>query len=207
MNIVLIGAPGSGKGTLGAKLEKAFGYKHISVGKLMREEAKTNAKIKETINNGALVDNKTIKQILQQRLKQADCYNGYILDGYPRSLLQAKDLVEIAEIDYVIFLKIKEEEIYNRLTNRLSCTKCNSVYDKRAENINICKNCGGNLEVRSDDNLQTIKKRLKVFNQNKKQLLEFFENQVLDVPADGTPEEVFEFVSKILKEGAKKVGC
>lgn len=207
MNIVLIGAPGSGKGTLGANLEKAFGYKHISVGKLMREEAKTNAKIKETINNGSLVDNKTIKQILQKRLKQTDCCKGYILDGYPRSLLQAKDLVEIADIDYVIFLKIKEEEIYNRLTNRLSCTKCNSVYDKRSENINICKNCGSNLEVRSDDNLQTIKKRLKVFNQNKKQLLEFFENQVLDVPADGTPEEVFEFVSKILKEGAKKVGC
>lgn len=207
MKIVLIGAPGSGKGTLGVGLEKMFGFKHISVGKLMRDEAKTNIKIKQTIEKGCLVNNKTIKKILAKRLNEEDCQRGFILDGYPRSLAQAKDLTTLTNIDYVFYLQINQQEIFRRLRNRLSCINCNMVYDKSTENIITCKVCGGQLQMRADDNFQTIQNRIKVFNTKTKPLLEVFKTKVVNVPAMGLPQEVLNFVAKKIKEGAKKVDC
>lgn len=204
MKIVLIGAPGSGKGTLAQNLEKTLGCKHISVGKLMREEAKTNASIRQTIDQGNLVDNQTIKEILKKRLQQQDCKQGFILDGYPRNLAQAQDLIDLENIDYVFYLQIPEMEVYNRLQNRLSCINCNAVYDKRKENILVCKQCGAQLEVRRDDTKEVIKHRLEVFNQTIKDVLKVFENKVVELSATKSPQELTLQISKILNEGAKK---
>lgn len=204
MKIVLIGAPGSGKGTLAQNLEKTLGCKHISVGKLMREEAKTNSSIRQTIDQGNLVDNQTIKEILKQRLQQQDCKQGFILDGYPRNLAQAQDLIDLENIDYVFYLQIPEMEVYNRLQNRLSCINCNAVYDKRKENILVCKQCGAQLEVRRDDTKEVIKHRLEVFNQTINDVLKVFENKVVELSATKSPQELTLQISKILNEGAKK---
>ena len=204
MKIVLIGAPGSGKGTLAQNLEKTLGCKHISVGKLMREEAKTNSSIRQTIDQGNLVDNQIIKEILKKRLQQQDCKQGFILDGYPRNLAQAQDLIDLENIDYVFYLQIPEMEVYNRLQNRLSCINCNAVYDKRKENILVCKQCGAQLEVRRDDTKEVIKHRLEVFNQTIKDVLKVFENKVIELSATKSPQELTLQISKILNEGAKK---
>ena len=198
MKIVLIGAPGSGKGTLAAGLERRFGLKHLSFGQIVRGVAKTNPRVKALIDGGNMIDDALAKEILTGRINQPDCQNGFILDGFPRSLAQAKMLKEIMEIDFAIYLKISESEIFRRLGSRLSCPNCNAVYSKQNYNKDVCQTCGAKLEVRADDTTETIKKRIEIFNANVKDLLKFYKNQLLEIDAEGTPEAVVQAASNLI---------
>lgn len=201
MKIVLIGAPGSGKGTLATRLEKRFGIKHLSFGQIVRQVAKTNLQVQQVIDGGNMIDDVLAKEILTHRITQPDCQKGFILDGFPRSLAQAKMLKEIMEIDFAIYLKISESEIYRRLGTRLSCPNCNAVYSTQNYNKTVCESCGAKLEVRADDTTETIKKRIEIFNVNIEDLLEFYKNQLLEVDANGTPDAVVQSaLNQILKE-------
>lgn len=198
MKIVLIGAPGSGKGTLAAGLEERFDVKHLSFGQIVRGVAKTNSRVKALIDGGNMIDDALAKEILASRITQPDCQKGFILDGFPRSLAQAKMLKEIMEIDYAIYLKISESEIYKRLGSRLSCPNCNAVYSKQNYHKDVCQTCGSRLEVRADDTTETIKKRIEIFNAHIKDLLEFYKNQLLEIDAEATPEKVVQTASILI---------
>lgn len=201
MKIVLIGPPGSGKGTLAQGLEKKFGLKHLSMGQLIRQEARSNPNLARIINGGSLADDATTQKILKTRLAQPDCQNGFILDGYPRSLTQAKNLCEIAEIDYVFLLEVSIQEIKNRLLNRLSCPNCNAVYNRRSYNKTTCEKCGSLLEIRGDDNEASIENRIKIYNQNILPIIDLYKNKIVKIDVSGSPEEALMFVSKILERG------
>ena len=201
MKIVLIGPPGSGKGTLAQGLEKKFGLKHLSMGQLIRQEARSNPNLAKRINAGSLADDDTTQKILKNRLLQADCQKGFILDGYPRSPAQAENLREIAEIDYVFLLEVPTQQIKTRLLSRLSCPNCNAVYNRSSYNKTICEKCGSLLEIRGDDNEESIEQRIKIYNQNILPILEFYKDKIVKVDVSGTPEEALTFVSKTLERG------
>lgn len=201
MKIVLIGPPGSGKGTLAQGLEKKFGLKHLSMGQLIRQEARTNPNLAKIINGGGLADDATTQKILKNRLLQSDCQKGFILDGYPRSVAQAKNLAEIAEIDYVFLLEVSVQEIKNRLLSRLSCPNCNAVYNRNSYYKTTCESCGSVLEVRGDDNEDSIENRIKIYNQNILPITDVYRGKIVKVDVSGTPEKALMFVSKILERG------
>ena len=201
MKIVLIGPPGSGKGTLAQGLEQRFGLKHLSMGQLIRQEARNNPSLAQKIDSGNLADDKTTQMILQNRLAQPDCQSGFILDGYPRSVAQAKILAQITKIDYVFLLEVNIETIKNRILSRLSCPNCNAVYNKNFYDKNTCEKCGSVLEVRGDDNEQSIENRIKIYNQNIVPILELYKDKIVKVDVNGMPEEALMFVSKVLERG------
>ena len=201
MKIVLIGPPGSGKGTLAQGLEKNFGLKHLSMGQLIRQEAKSNRNLAEVIDSGNLADDATTQTILKNRLSDEDCKNGFILDGYPRSLTQAVNLREITEIDYVFLLEVSVQTIKSRLLSRLSCPNCNAVYNKTNYSKTTCAKCGSLLEIRGDDNEESIEKRIEIYKNNIKPILDLYKDKVVEVDVSGTPEEALAFVSKILERG------
>lgn len=201
MKIVLIGPPGSGKGTLAQGLEKKFGLKHLSMGQLIRQEAKHNSSIAQKINSGNLADDKTTQRILKNRLDMPDCQTGFILDGYPRSIIQAQTLSKITEVDYVFLLEAEVQTIKNRILSRLSCSNCNAVYNKNLYNKNTCEKCGSMLGIRGDDNEQSIENRIKVYNQNILPIVDLYKDKIVKVDVNGSPDEALEFVSKVLERG------
>ena len=136
MKIILIGAPGVGKGTVANFLVKKFNIPHIATGDILREEAKTNKNLRKVMNQGKLVPDKVVSEIIEKRLKKEDCRNGFILDGFPRTIEQAKFLEKNnAAFDYALNLKASEKEIIRRLSGRRICEKCNAIY--HIENILI----------------------------------------------------------------------
>ena len=201
MKIVLIGPPGSGKGTLAQGLEKKFGIKHLSMGQLIRQEARYNQILADKMHSGDLVDDKITQKILKNRLSMPDCQQGFILDGYPRSLNQAHTLGQITEIDYVFLLDANVETIKKRILNRLTCPNCNAVYNKNLYGKDTCNVCGSLLEVRSDDNEQSIENRIKVYNQNLLPIVELYKDKIINVDVNGSPEDALMFVSKVFERG------
>ena len=201
MKIVLIGPPGSGKGTLAQGLEKKFGLKHLSMGQLIRQEARTNPILAHEIDSGNLADDETTQMILKHRLSKPDCQVGFILDGYPRSLSQAQNLAKLTQIDYVFLLEVSSETIKNRILSRLSCPNCNAVYNKSFYNQSTCERCGSLLEVRGDDNEQSIENRIKIYNQNILPIVDLYKDKIVRVDVNGAPEEALMFVSKVLERG------
>jgi len=177
MRIVLLGAPGSGKGTQAKLLQSSHGIAHISTGDLLRAAvaAKTplGVQAKAVMDAGELVSDDLVLALLQERLAQADCERGFILDGYPRNTAQAEALAKLLQrlglaLDGVVLIEVDETLLLQRLTGRLSCAGCGAVYNRytnpprRAE---VCDACQGRLSHRSDDNEDTVRKRLVVYLQ------------------------------------------
>lgn len=169
MNIVLVGAPGSGKGTACAELVKDYGFVHISTGDLFRANIKNETKIgkiaKEYINKGLLVPDEVVLDMLKDRLSQPDCVNGVLLDGYPRNLQQVKSLDKICNVDLVLYLNANMETVVGRLSTRRSCEGCKEIFNTVRDHLTSdkCPKCGGKLVQRDDDKVESIKKRLKVY--------------------------------------------
>ena len=195
MKLVLIGAPGSGKGTLAKGLEKKFGWLHISTGDLLRDEIAADSDIgrtaKDLISQGLFVPDDIIIKMVENRLKKDDAKNGYMLDGFPRTLIQFEKMKEKIEVDWVVNLDVDKEVLIKRLTSRKICPSCKEVYSTLMQDIDICKKCGEKLQVRADDNVQSIEKRLEVFEKETKPILACFEkmNKLLTFVGDMTPEE------------------
>ncbi|MHA1264434.1 MAG: adenylate kinase [Candidatus Helarchaeota archaeon] len=209
MKIILLGAPGAGKGTQSKFITEKYGIPQISTGdilrKAVREETEIGKLAKSYMDEGKLVPDDIIIKIMEHRLNESDCSKGYILDGFPRTLNQAEQLEKIATIDIVIDLEVPTEELLKRLTGRRSCPVCGAVYHiiyNPPPQAEICK-CGGKLYQRDDDTEETVRKRLKTYTSQTEPLIKYYsEKGLLKVVKGGgkTPEEVFRGVDAILQK-------
>lgn len=203
MKIIIFGPQGSGKGTQAQKLTSLLHVPHITTGELFRNEIKNDTeigkKVAEIIRRGILVDDALTLDILKKRLAEADCSNGFILDGYPRNLNQAKSLDEIASIDKALEIGIPDDEVVSRISNRRTCKNCGAVYNLITNppvKPGICDKDQGELVAREDDAPEAIAKRLELYHQQTEPLKEYYAKQSQLITIDGRPaiEEVYKQV-------------
>lgn len=205
MNIVLIGIQGSGKGTLVASLQNYMELGVISTGQLCREEIATGSDlgkhIKQVILNGKLVETDTILKMIVQKLNKSQHQN-YVFDGFPRSLEQAKAMQKVCDVDLVVYLNLTKEIALERLSNRLTCTKCGNVFSKLKVKTDVCPICKGKLEQRFDDTPETKLKQFEAYFKDTHPLIDYYNKQhlVLEVDASGTPDEVADQVMRHINE-------
>ena len=191
MNIIMLGAPGTGKGTVAGILQEKLGIKQVSTGDIFRENIKNKTELGKIadsyISKGQLVPDDITIGIVKKRLEDDDVKNGIILDGFPRTVLQAQELDKILEtkgqkVDLVINLKTPEEEIIERIVNRRVCSnqKCKTVYNlilNPPKKEGICDKCGSQLIKRKDDNIETVKQRLENYLKQTSPLIDYYEKQ------------------------------
>jgi len=185
MNIIMLGAPGAGKGTQAAVLCEKLNIPTISTGNIIREALKNGTemgmKAKSFMDAGQLVPDEVVIGIVRDRLQEADCQNGYILDGFPRTIPQAEALDEMgANIDCVIDIEVKDEIIVNRLSGRRVCEKCGRPYHTESlkpKVEGVCDDCNGALVQRKDDQIDTIKNRLEIYHKETEPLVNYYKAQ------------------------------
>lgn len=204
MRLLLIGPPGVGKGTQAKFLVEQFRIPQISTGDMLRTHIRNKTTLgleaKYFMDAGQLVSDTVILMMMKERLLNEDCSNGYILDGFPRTIPQAEELANLLEnmkqkLDVVIVLEAGDKDIVNRLSSRRSCKGCGRVYNlifDRPENEKICGDCGKELYLRVDDQPDTIQKRLKVYRNQTEPIIQFYKHQgkVQSVNSEGSIESV-----------------
>jgi len=185
MNIVIFGPPGSGKGTYASRLMKRLGIAHISTGDLVREEIRSQTllgkKIEKYSSSGTLVPDDIITDILKKRLS-SELSKGFILEGYPRTVGQAKELEKITTIDAVVNLNVPDSVIVERLSARLQCKNCGAIYNEKTmkpKTAGKCDKCGGELFRRVDDQPDVVRERLKVYRDGSEPVVEFYRSRNL----------------------------
>lgn len=203
MKLILLGAPGAGKGTLAKKLIDKYNIPQLSTGDMLRAAVKEGTelgkKAKSFMDSGALVPDQLVIDIIAERLKQKDCANGFILDGFPRTIAQADALGKIgksAKIDHVISLNVNDEVVVHRLSGRRTCKSCGAIF--HIENLKPkvsgkCDSCKSELYQRDDDKEETIRNRLKTFNTQTKPLIEYYskKNLLVNLDAEKEPDKIF----------------
>ena len=213
MKAIIFGAPGSGKGTYASRLQAKLNVDVIAMGDIFRESVKQNSelgkKVKRYVEAGMLVPDDIVVEALKMRLSNVPKDKGFILDGYPRTLAQAKILEGIASIDVILELKVPDWIIVERLSSRRICRNCGTVYNLKflkPKVEGVCDKCGGELYQRSDDNPEVIKKRLQVYRYMTKPLLQFYREKKVQFTVseatslDTPPEAVVEdMISKLKK--------
>lgn len=210
MNIILLGAPGAGKGTQAEVITDYFKIPIISTGNIIREALKNGTemglKAKSFIDKGHLVPDEVVIGIVVERIKKDDCKKGFILDGFPRTIAQAEALDKLnIPIDHVIDIEVDEDIIYKRMSGRRVCEKCARVYnvntDKRPREDGKCDVCAGTLVQRMDDNEETVRERLKIYNEQTLPLKEYYDKKGKREIVNGSKPlaEITESVFKILK--------
>ena len=207
MNIILLGAPGAGKGTQATRISDAYGLPHISTGDIFRENIKNQTEIgllaKSFIDKGQLVPDEVTCKIVESRIEKPDCQNGYMLDGFPRTIPQAEALEKITSIDLVINIVVDFGEVMERLCGRRVCKVCGESYHITTLNgSQTCARCGGELYQRKDDNPETVNSRLEVYEKQTAPLIDYYTKKgvIFNVVSDSTPEAVFEKISAKLNE-------
>lgn len=204
MRLVLLGPPGAGKGTQAALMCRRLRLLHISTGDMLRQElqAETELGLKAHayIEKGELVPDNIILDMVRAKLKEPECENGYILDGFPRTLVQADALAQFVELDAVIYLEVPFEIIIKRLSGRRRCPKCGVIYHTSHYEKSTCS-CGGVLYQREDDKLETVKNRLAVYEAETRPLIAYYSQKGLlrTVDGEGTPEEVDARIAALLE--------
>ena len=194
MNIILLGAPGAGKGTQAEKICEYFHIPQISTGNIIRAAIKNGTeagkKAQEFVNAGQLVPDTVVIEMVNERLKQDDCKNGFILDGFPRTVPQAQALKEMGvEIDHVIDIEVPDETIMQRMTGRRVCADCGATYHlvfNPPKDEHICDKCGHELIIRKDDHPDTVKDRLKVYHEQTEPLKGFYQELGVLYEIEGT---------------------
>lgn len=203
MNLILLGAPFSGKGTLARNIVSDFGLIQISTGDLFRENIKNGTEVgklaKNYMDKGQLVPDSVTISMLKERISKDDCKKGFILDGFPRTLEQAKELEKIAKIDTVVQLDVSFDEIRRRCLGRRTCSKCGEIYNTSTYNKTTCKLCGSPLFQRDDDNLETVNNRLEVYEKMTAPLIDFYADRLFVVNGGISPEITYEPVKNFLK--------
>lgn len=211
-NLVFLGPPGVGKGTIADLISEKTGLVHISTGEIFRREIKNQTelgkKAEAYVQAGGLVPDEIVAELVRVRLTDSDCDNGFIFDGFPRNLPQAtifeKVLSEIdKKVDVVISLEAPEELLIQRLTARLTCKKCGMNFNKLfapPAKENICDKCGGELYQREDDSLETVVDRMRVYNAETAPLVEYYKEKQLLAPvnAEQTKEMIVDEVLKVI---------
>lgn len=216
MNIVLLGAPGSGKGTQAGKMTDEFGIPQISTGDILRAALKKGTdmgrRAKEYMDKGALVPDDVIIGIMQDRLKEDDAQKGFILDGFPRTIAQAEALDAMlarmgTSLDHVISIYVSEDELLRRMTGRRTCRNCGAMYHEvfgPPKQKGVCDKCGGELYIRDDDKEETIKARFKVYKDSTFPLIDYYRAKGLlrEVEGVGSIEEIYGRIKGALRMDA-----
>lgn len=216
MNLILLGPPGSGKGTQAKRLMQRYEIPQISTGDILRDAVKEGTPLgreaKRYMEEGKLVPDEVVVGIVKDRLKGPDCQRGFILDGFPRTIAQAEALDRILEemgrgIDHVIDIRVDKDELLRRLSGRRTCRSCGAMYHvifnpPRVDGV--CDRCGGELYHREDDKEETIRERLRVYEGQTAPLIEYYEKKGLLRRIDGTGE-IEEVEARILKAIGDKV--
>jgi adenylate kinase len=207
MKLILLGPPGAGKGTQSEYITKKYGIPQISTGDILRKAVRDGTdvgkKAKSYMDEGKLVPDDIIIQIMNKRLDEPDCAEGFILDGFPRTINQAEKLAEIRQVDLVLDLLVPEDELLKRLTGRRSCPKCGAVYHimfNPPPSEGKCK-CGADLFQRDDDKEETVLKRLQTYKNQTEPLIEYYRKigNLKEIDGkDKKPLEVFQEIEKVL---------
>ena len=210
MNLILLGAPGAGKGTQAAILAKELNIPTISTGNILRAAVASGSELgkqaKACMESGALVSDEIIIGIIRDRLAEPDCANGYILDGVPRTIPQAEALEENGiKFDHVVSMEIADKTILERMSGRRVCPKCGASYHVVAvppKKEGVCDECGSELITRKDDAPETVKSRLAVYHKETEPLKEFYRSRGVLVPVEdqGSVEATSAAILKVLKE-------
>jgi adenylate kinase len=213
VNAIIFGAPGSGKGTYASRLQSKLSVDVIAMGdifrEIMKEDSQLGKKVKGYVEKGLLVPDDVVIEVLKQRLAKIPHGRGFILDGYPRTVEQAKALEKIAKIDVIILLLVPDWIIIERLSTRRICKNCGAVYNIRFLKPKvdmICDKCGGPLYQRSDDNPEVIKKRIEVYEEQTRPILQLFKERMVPFAVancdalDTPPETVVEVILKELRK-------
>lgn len=214
MKIIMLGAPGAGKGTQAKKIAAKYGIPHISTGDIFRANIKNGTelgqKAKTFMDQGLLVPDELVVDLVVDRVNQDDCTKGYVLDGFPRTIPQAealdKALAELGQkMDYAINVEVPDENIINRMSGRRACVDCGATYHLEyapTKVEGVCDNCGGSLILRDDDKPETVKKRLGVYHDQTQPLIDYYTNAGILKEVDGTIDidDVFAEIVKILGE-------
>ena len=214
MKIVMLGAPGAGKGTQAKKIAQEFNIPHISTGDIFRANIKNNTelgqKAKVYMDKGELVPDTLVVDLIMDRFKEADCANGYVLDGYPRTIPQAEALDSALtangeKLDYAIDVDVPDEVIIERMSGRRACLGCGATYhihNNTSREENVCDSCGETLVQREDDKAETVKNRLDVYHDQTEPLKRYYGNAGVLYTVDGTQdmEDVFASICKIVRQ-------
>ncbi|MBQ4559130.1 MAG: adenylate kinase [Tyzzerella sp.] len=214
MRIIMLGAPGAGKGTQAKKIAAKYSIPHISTGDIFRANIKNGTelgkKAKTYMDQGLLVPDELVVDLVVDRVNQDDCANGYVLDGFPRTIPQAealdKALMEMGQsIDYAINVEVPDENIVQRMSGRRACVNCGATYHivyAPTKKENVCDTCEGELILRDDDKPETVQKRLNVYHEQTQPLIDYYTEKNKLVEVDGTIdiEKVFDAIVKILGE-------
>lgn len=203
-NIILLGAPGAGKGSQATRIATEYNIPHISTGDILRKNIKEQTELgkmaKSYIDQGQLVPDDVVVAIVEDRLKQDDAKNGYLLDGFPRTIAQADALKKFTTVNYVLNLQVPFELIMDRITGRRMCTCGESYHVSTLNGSNKCKVCGKELYVRDDDKPETVENRLNVYNEQTKPLIEYYKKDgvVYDIDGSKAISEVYDEIKKVL---------
>lgn len=212
MKIIMLGAPGAGKGTQAVGIAKEYQIPHVSTGDIFRANIKNGTELglraKSYMDQGGLVPDDVTIGMLLDRIAEDDCKNGYVLDGFPRTIPQAESLKKaLAEknqkIDYAINIDVPDAEIEMRMSGRRSCPKCGATYHVKfnpTKREGICDECGGKLVQRDDDKAETVKKRLATYHAQTQPLIDYYKAEGVLRSVDGTkkPAEVFKAITEVL---------
>ena len=213
MKIIMLGAPGAGKGTQAKKIAEKYSIPHISTGDIFRANIKEGTelgkKAKEYMDKGALVPDELVCDLVVDRISQEDAKNGYVLDGFPRTIPQAEALdaalTKIGEkVDYAIDVDVPDDNIINRMSGRRACVACGGTYHiefNPTKVEGVCDACGGQLILRDDDQPETVKNRLKVYHEQTQPLIEYYQKKNILKSVDGTQDmsKVFDSIVGILE--------
>ena len=212
MKIIMLGAPGAGKGTQAKQIAGKYGIPHISTGDIFRANIKNGTelgkKAKEYMDQGQLVPDELTCDLVMDRIAEDDCKNGFVLDGFPRTIPQAEALDAALTktgqaMDYAIDVDVPDENIVNRMSGRRACLKCGATYHIVSippKQEGICDTCGAELVIRDDDKPETVQKRLDVYHEQTQPLIDFYSKKGILKSVDGTKsmDEVFGAITDIL---------
>jgi len=200
MKLVIFGPPSAGKGTQAQKLSKQYGIPQVATGDLLRkavaDKTPLGLKIKSYLDQGKLGPDEVIVQLIKERVAKPDCKNGFLLDGFPRTMGQAKELERMTDIDLVLSIVVDFEALVERAVGRRTCPKCSAVYHIKFNppmNEGICEKCGFKLIQRDDDKEETVRNRLKVYQEQTAPLIEYYrkKGKLVDIEGSGGIDAVF----------------